>query len=165
MGVSGCIVSYQATSLAKVMTSANLASWRPSHVQYSSKVVAIMSCHGVELQRRAARTEPEWTFANLYSSLLISDEYQVLDIKIRSDGKTECGCLLNCYNLPSCAPIFQKNHVFFRVARDETTWFEQNTFSMLIQSAHVLKCIFFFCGLLKYILKITSLNICRYNIC
>ena len=52
-------------------------------------VVAIMSSHGVELQRRAARTEPEWTFADLYSSLLISDEYQVLDIKICSNGKTE----------------------------------------------------------------------------
>ena len=52
-------------------------------------VVPIVSSHGVELQRRAARTEPEWSFADLYSSLSISNEYQVLDIKIRSDGKTE----------------------------------------------------------------------------
>lgn len=51
-------------------------------------VVAIMSCQGVELQRRAARTEPEWTFGDLYS-LPINDEYKVLDIKISSDGKTE----------------------------------------------------------------------------
>ena len=52
-------------------------------------VVAIVSSHGVELQRRAAKTEPEWTFADLYSSLSISNQYQVLDIKIHNDGKTE----------------------------------------------------------------------------
>ena len=70
-------------------------------------VVAIMSCHGIELQRKAARTEPEWTFADLYSSLSISDEYEVIDIKISSDGKTEwSGCLSNCYNLLSCVSFF-----------------------------------------------------------
>ena len=49
-------------------------------VQYPEMpyVVAIVSSHGMELQRRAARTEPEWTFADLYSSLLISNEYEVL---------------------------------------------------------------------------------------
>jgi len=52
-------------------------------------VVAIAPSHGVELQRRAARTEPEWTFTNLYSSLSISNKFVVLDVKISSDGKTE----------------------------------------------------------------------------
>ena len=52
-------------------------------------VVTIASSHGVELQRRAARTEPEWTFTDLYSSLSISNEYEILDIKISSDGKME----------------------------------------------------------------------------
>ena len=91
MGVSGYIVSYQATALAKVMTSTNLASWQSSHVWYSSKKKALCSGNRVlmKLQRRAARTEPEWTFTDLYSSLSISDEYQVLDIKICSDGKTD----------------------------------------------------------------------------
>ena len=54
-----------------------------------SYVVSIVSCHGIELQRKAARTEPEWTFTNLYSSLSISDEYDVIDIKSSSNGKME----------------------------------------------------------------------------
>ena len=52
-------------------------------------VVAIVSCQEKELQRRAARTEPEWTFGDLHSSLPINDDYEVLCIKISSDGKTE----------------------------------------------------------------------------
>jgi len=42
------------------------------------------SSNGVELQR-VARTELHWTLADLYFSLSIS-EYEVLDIKISSDG-------------------------------------------------------------------------------
>ena len=102
----------------------------------------IVSSHGVELQRRAARTGPEWTFADLYSCLSISDEYYILDIKISSDGKTEWVSVELLQPTELCT-IFQKNHVLFRVVRDETAQFEQSAFSVLMQSAHVLKYIFF----------------------
>ena len=77
-------------------------------------VVAIASCHGIELQRKAARTA-EWTLADLYSSLSISDEYEVIDIKISSDGKTEWVSVELLQPTELCV-IFQKNHVLFRVA-------------------------------------------------
>ena len=84
-----------------------------------SYVVAIISCHGIELQRKAARTEPEWTFADLYSSLSTSDEYKVIDIKISSGGKTEWVSVELLQSTELC-DIFQKNHVLFRVAGSGT---------------------------------------------
>lgn len=68
-------------------------------------VVAIVSSHRVELQRRAAGTEPEWTFTDLYSSPSISNEYKVLDIKISSGGKTEWVSV----ELLSCVPFFEES--------------------------------------------------------
>ena len=90
-------------------------------------VVAIVSSHGSELQRRAARTEPDWTFADLYSSLLISDEYQVLDI-------TEWVSVELPQPTELCT-IFQKDYILFRVVRDGTVRSEQSTFSVLMQGA------------------------------
>ena len=91
----------------------------------------------MELQRRAARTEPEWIFADLYSSLLISDEYQVIDIKISSDGKTEW-VFVELIQPTELCTIFQKNHVLFRVVRDGTSRSEQSAFSVLMQGARAI---------------------------
>ena len=102
-----------------------------------SYVVSIMSCHGIELQRKAARTEPEWTFADSYSSLSISDEYEVIDIKISCDGKMEWVSVELLQPTELCL-IFQKNHVLFRVAGSGTTQSQQNTFSMLMQGARAI---------------------------
>ena len=100
-------------------------------------VVAIVSCHGIELQRKAARTEPEWTFADLYSSLSISDEYEVINIKISSDGKTEWVSVELLQHTELCV-IFQKNHVLFRVAGSGTTRSQQSVFSVLMQGARAI---------------------------
>ena len=99
-----------------------------------SNVVPIVFCHWVEIQRKAARTEPEWTFADLYSSLSISDEYEVIDIKINCDGKMEW-VSVELLQLTELCLIFQKNHVLFRVAGSETTQSQQNMFSVLMQGA------------------------------
>lgn len=90
-----------------------------------------MSSHGVELQRRAARTEPEWTFADLYSSLSISAQYQVVDIKISSDGKTEwmsVELIQPVHHIPEESCIFQS-------CKDGAAQSEQSAFSVLMTGA------------------------------
>ena len=69
-------------------------------------MVFIVSCH----EKSCKETEPEWTFTDLYSSLLISDEYKVIDIKISSDGKTEWVSVELLQPTELCV-IVQKNHV------------------------------------------------------
>ena len=101
-------------------------------------IVAIVCSCGVELQRRAARTEPEWTFADLYLSLSISDEYQVLDIKISSNGKTEW------VSVEVIATAYRIVHYFFWRIMSFSEWqgmeqFDLSTesvFSVLMKGAH-----------------------------
>ena len=50
-----------------------------------SYVVSIVSCHGIELQRKANLSGHS---PILDSSLSISDKYKVIDIKISSNGTT-----------------------------------------------------------------------------
>ena len=92
-----------------------------------------MSSHEVELQRRAVRTEPEWIFTDLYSSLPNSDEYEVLDLKISSDVKTKWVSVKLLQPTELCT-IFQTNHVLFRVVGSRTTRLSR-TFSVLMQGA------------------------------
>ena len=69
-----------------------------------------------------------------YLCLSISDEYQVLDIKISSDGKTEWVSVEVIQPTELCT-IFLENRVLFRVARDGTVRSEQSVFSVLMKGA------------------------------
>ena len=71
----------------------------------------------------------------MYSSLSISDEYEVIDIKISSDGKMEWVSVELLQPTELCV-IFQKNHVLFRVAGSRTNL--NSAFSVLMQGARAI---------------------------
>ena len=58
-------------------------------------VVAIVTCLGQELLRTVVRTEPEWTFGDLYAytsrhqNTSEGEVFSLVDVKISSDGKTD----------------------------------------------------------------------------
>ena len=65
------------------------------------------------------------------------DDYEVIDIKISSDGKTEWVSVELQQPTKLCT-IFHKNHVLFRVAGSETTRPRQSAFSVLMDSARAI---------------------------
>ena len=66
------------------------------------------------------------------------DDYEVIDIKISSDGKTEWVSVELQQPTKLCT-IFHKNHVLFRVAGSETTRPRQSAFSVLMDSARTIR--------------------------
>ena len=73
----------------------------------------------------------------MYFFISISDKYNVIDIKISSDGKMELVSVELLQPTELCI-FFQKNHVLFRVAGCGTTRSQQSTFSVLMQGARVI---------------------------
>ena len=68
---------------------------RTGYCMYYGSVVAIVACLGWELLRTVVRTEPQWTFGNLYAytsrhqNTSESEVFSLVDVKISSDGKTD----------------------------------------------------------------------------
>ena len=77
-------------------------------------VVAIVTCLGWELLRTVVRTEPEWTFGDLYAytsqhqNSIESKVFSLFDVKISSDGKTDW-TTVELHNLSKYVAFFRSS--------------------------------------------------------
>ena len=81
-------------------------------------VIAIVDCSWKELLRKAVKTEAGWTFSALYAFLSLGSEYELLDVRISSDGNTEWSTVELEQPTEHCV-IFRKLHVLFRASTRE----------------------------------------------
>ena len=107
----------------------------------------VVSCQSRELLRTVVRTEPEWTFGDLYaytsrrqSTSERSEVFSLVDVKISSDGKTDWATVELQQPVEVCS-IFQKQYVLFRVVREPgtTSTPQINSCSLLMPNARYMR--------------------------